>query len=66
MLFVCRAAEEQLLKLRKYEYQMFLDNRLPPMFSSARAQAARYISPMLCLLGTLYFGIVPCSGRQAH
>jgi hypothetical protein len=41
MLFY-RSAEEQLLKLRKYEYQMFLDNKLPPPFSSARAQAARY------------------------
>ncbi len=37
-----RSAEEQLLKLRKYEYQMFLDNKLPPPFSSARAQAARF------------------------
>jgi hypothetical protein len=39
---IYRSAEEQLLKLRKYEYQMFLDNKLPPPFSSARAQAARY------------------------
>ncbi len=41
-MFFYRSAEEQLLKLRKYEYQMFLDNKLPPPFSSARAQAARY------------------------
>ncbi len=61
---IYRSAEEQLLKLRKYEYQMFLDNKLPPPFSSARAQAARYSAGIFKQSGPVRNRVV-VSDRQA-